>query len=102
MSYLVDTNDVSEPLRQQPAAGVIRRLHEGEGGIAIPAPILDYDWQAADWHARERARLTAAGRTPLFVDGQIAAIAHVNGRNLMTSNVADFRAFEGLAVENWI
>ena len=64
-------------------------------------PILDYDWMAADWHARERARLTAAGRTPPFVDGQIAAIARANGLVLVTSNAGDFRAFDGLTVESW-
>ena len=65
-------------------------------------PILDYDWKAADWHARERARLTATGRTPPFVDGQIAAIARANGLILVTSNTGDFRAFEGLSVESWM
>lgn len=65
-------------------------------------PILDYDRQAADWHARERARLAAAGRTPPFVDGQIAAIAHANGLIVVTSNIGDFRAFEGLSVESWM
>ena len=64
-------------------------------------PILDYGWGAADWHARERARLSAAGRTPPFVDGQIAAIAHSNGLVLVTSNTSDFQAFDGLRVENW-
>ena len=48
-------------------------------------PILDYGWEAADWHARECARLSAAGRKPPLVDGQIAAIAHSNGLVLVTS-----------------
>ena len=65
-------------------------------------PILDYGWTAADWHARERARLVGAGRTPPFVDGQIAAIAHANGLVLVTSNAKDFRAFDGLRVESWM
>ena len=65
-------------------------------------PILDYGWNAADWHARERARLVGAGRTPPFVDGQIAAIAHANGLVLVTSNTKDFRAFDGLRVESWM
>ena len=56
---------------------------------------------AADWHAAERARLTGLGRTPPFVDGQIAAIAHVNGLVLVTANVADFRHFADLSVEDW-
>ena len=64
-------------------------------------PILEYGWEAADWHARERARLNAVGRTPSFVDGQIAAIAHSNALVLVTSNTVDFRAFDGLRVENW-
>ena len=136
MKYLLDTNTVSEPLRPRPNAGVVRRLHEHEGEIAIPAPVwhelrfgcsrlrrsrrreaieryiedvvlvsfpvLEYGWEAADWHARERARLTADGRTPPFVDGQIAAIAHVNELIVVTSNTADFRAFNGLRVESWM
>ena len=135
MKYLLDTNTVSEPLRPQPDAGVLRRLHEHEHESAIPAPvwhelrfgcarlprsrrretiqryienvvltsfpILDYGFEAADWHARERARLTTTGWTPSFVDGQIAAIAHTNGLILVTSNTSDFRAFGDLRVENW-
>lgn len=136
MKYLLDTNTVSEPLRPRPNAGVVRRLHEHEGEIAVPAPVwhelrfgcsrlppsrrrtaieryiedvvlqsfpvLDYGREAADWHARERARLAGSGRTPPFVDGQIAAIAHTNSLILVTSNIGDFRAFDGLGVENWM
>ena len=136
MRYLLDTNTVSEPLRPRPNAGVITRLQEHEGLIALPAPvwhelrfgcsrltwsrrreaieryldkvvlesfpILDYDWPAADWHARERARLVAEGRTPPFIDGQIAAIAHANGLVLVTSNTDDFQAFENLKLESWM
>lgn len=64
-------------------------------------PILPYDERAAHWHAVERARLVAAGRTPPFVDGQIAAIAVVNDLVLVTANVADYEPFAGLTVENW-
>jgi tRNA(fMet)-specific endonuclease VapC len=63
--------------------------------------ILPYDEEAADWHARERARLVALGRTPSFVDGQIAAVAAVRDLVLVTANEADFRGFNGLRVENW-
>lgn len=63
--------------------------------------ILDYDVHAARWHARERARLAAIGMTPPFVDGQIAAIAAVNGLILATLNPVDFRHFEGVALEDW-
>jgi len=64
-------------------------------------PILDYDRRAAEWHACERSRLTAAGKTPPFIDGQIAAIASVNDLVLVTSNKADFRGFKELRVQSW-
>ena len=133
--FLLDTNVVSEPLRPQPSAGVMRRLRDHDGEMAIPAlvwhelrfgcarlarsrrraaieryldevvavslPVLDYDREAADWHALERARLVAAGRTPPFVDGQIAAIARVNDLILVTSNEADFQDFKGLRLRSW-
>jgi tRNA(fMet)-specific endonuclease VapC len=63
--------------------------------------ILDYDTSAAEWHARERVRLTIRGQTPTFADGQIAAIAAVNGLILVTFNIVDFNRFEGLRVESW-
>jgi tRNA(fMet)-specific endonuclease VapC len=133
--FLLDTNVVSEPLRPQPSPGVMRRLRDYDGEIAIPVPVwhelrfgcarlarsrrreaierylddvvavsmpvVDYDQRAADWHALERARLVATGRTPPFVDGQIAAIARVNDLILVTSNRADFRDFKGVRVRSW-
>jgi len=62
-------------------------------------PVLPYDAEAAEWHAAERARLQRAGRTPSFVDGQIAAVAAVNQLAVVTLNVAHFRDFRGLEVE---
>lgn len=35
------------------------------------------------------------------MDGQVAAIAHVNDLILMTANVKDFSRFKDLRVENW-
>jgi tRNA(fMet)-specific endonuclease VapC len=64
-------------------------------------PILDYTSAAAEWHARERARLMARGQTPPILDGQIAAIAAVNNLTLVTFNARDFNRFEGLRVESW-
>jgi len=64
-------------------------------------PTLPYDEAAATWHGQERARLEALGRPAPFVDGQIAAIAHVHGLVLVTTNDKDFVGFEGLRVENW-
>ncbi|HKQ69939.1 MAG TPA: type II toxin-antitoxin system VapC family toxin [Polyangiaceae bacterium] len=74
-----------------------RFMKDVVGGI----PVLPYDAQAAHWHARERARLKPAGRTPSFVDGQIAAVAAVNDATVVTANVADFAFFHGLRVEDW-
>ena len=69
--------------------------------VAASLPILPYDEQAATWHAIYRARLIAAGKTPPFADGQIAAIAAVHDLVLVTANTADFRDYE-IAVENWM
>ena len=46
--------------------------------------------------------LTGIGKTPTFVDGQIAAVAAVNNLTLVTANVADYTDFEGLRIENWL
>jgi len=64
-------------------------------------PILPYEAQAARWHAMERARLSLDGRTPSFVDGQIAAIAVTNGLTLVTWNTSDFEVYSGLRLATW-
>jgi tRNA(fMet)-specific endonuclease VapC len=64
-------------------------------------PVLPYDQAAAEWHGRERARLDDDGRTPPFVDGQIAAIASTNSLVLVTSNIRDFRPFADLETTDW-
>lgn len=69
--------------------------------ISVSLPILPYEERAANWHAQERARLTKAGKTPSFVDGQIAAIAKVNDLILVTFNIADFQHFKDLSVQDW-
>ena len=69
--------------------------------LASTLPILPYDSGAAEWHASERARLTKAGLTPPFVDGQIAAVAVTNQLTLVTKNLSDFVNFQGLVAESW-
>ena len=70
--------------------------------VVLPTlPILMYDRHAADWHARERGRLSKMGRMPPFVDGQIAAIANVHGLVLVTSNLRHFSQFNDLQIETW-
>lgn len=64
-------------------------------------PCLPYDEKAATWHAAERARLTKMGLVPPFADGQIAAVAYVNGLILVTNNEADYQNYQGLQMENW-
>jgi tRNA(fMet)-specific endonuclease VapC len=63
--------------------------------------ILPYSVEAAEWHATERARLAAKGLTAPFVDGQIAAVAYTNKLTLISRNLADFKHFAGLKVQNW-
>jgi tRNA(fMet)-specific endonuclease VapC len=69
--------------------------------VAVSMVILPYDQAAAEWHAAERARLTAIGKMPPFVDGQIMAIAQANGLILVTLNPTDYAAFAGVKVEDW-
>lgn len=64
-------------------------------------PILAYDEVAATWHGHERARLEHLGRPAPYIDGQIAAVAHVNGLALVTINVRDFARFNDLEVVDW-
>jgi tRNA(fMet)-specific endonuclease VapC len=89
----------------------LRRLPESKRRQAIAAylqeeieaklVILPYDAEAANWHAAERARLVGAGRTPPFLDGQIAAIAVVNELILVTNNTSDYADFQQLQLQNW-
>jgi len=39
VEYLPDTNIVSEPLRPQPSASIMRELRTHESVSAIPAPV---------------------------------------------------------------
>jgi tRNA(fMet)-specific endonuclease VapC len=64
-------------------------------------PILPYDSACAEWHGGERARLVRLGKTPPFVDGQIAAVARVHGLEIITANVEDFGHFEGVRAVDW-
>jgi tRNA(fMet)-specific endonuclease VapC len=72
-----------------------------EDVVLASFPVLGYDAAAARWHAVERARLDALGKPAPFVDGQIAAIAHVNELALVTANDKDFARFKGLELARW-
>ena len=69
--------------------------------VGRTVPILPYGEEAAAWHAEERARLVSLGRTPAFVDGQIAAVAKTNDLVVVTRNVVDFSVFRGVRIEDW-
>jgi tRNA(fMet)-specific endonuclease VapC len=69
--------------------------------ILAQLPLFDYTLQAAQYHAQERARLSKIGKSPAFIDGQIASIAVTNDLILVTNNVADFQDFDALIIENW-
>lgn len=108
MTYLVDTNVVSELARRKPAAAVLRwldrarhesihlgvlthgELHNGvERLLPVSAEIAD------PW-----GRLVADSPPPLPVVGSLlAATALHHGLRLVTRNVSDFR-FPGLTVVN--
>ncbi len=72
-----------------------------KGVVAPSILVLPYDARAAGWHAAERARLTGAGKTPPFADGQIAAIARVNDLTVVTANLDDYATFHDVQVEDW-
>jgi tRNA(fMet)-specific endonuclease VapC len=58
--------------------------------VLAQIPLFNYDMKSAQHHAQERARLSKIGKTPGFIDGQIASIAVTNSLILVTNNVADF------------
>jgi tRNA(fMet)-specific endonuclease VapC len=88
-----------------------RRLPSGSRRRALEAyledvvqatfPILPYDGAAASWHGLERARLEKLGQPAPYVDGQIAAVARVNGLVFVTTNPKDFARFKELQVFDW-
>ncbi|RIZ71786.1 MAG: type II toxin-antitoxin system VapC family toxin [Methylococcales bacterium] len=135
ISYLLDSNILSEPARLKPNAQVLKQFanhddcyatvsivwHELVYGCELlPASkrkeqlqaylemllmngliILPYDQLAADWYAKERARLQFQGKTCAYADGEIAAIAVSNKLILVTRNIQDFQNFQNLSLQNW-
>lgn len=86
--------------RRLPSSARRRLLESYLNDVLRPSlPVLPYDDEAAEWHAEERARLAGEGRTPPFVDGQIAAVAAIHRLAVVTLNPSDFRPFRGVRIE---
>jgi tRNA(fMet)-specific endonuclease VapC len=64
-------------------------------------PVLTYTEKAAKWQGKTTANLQQQGKTPPFVDSQIAAVAKTNNLILVTRNINDFSYFTDLSIENW-
>jgi tRNA(fMet)-specific endonuclease VapC len=133
--FVLDTNTISELMRDRPHAGLETRLRKHRAVCAFPAPVIDelqfgvsripagerrdmyqlwlealladfpvipLDGLCAQWHGRERARLTSVGKPPALFDGLIASIAVVNELTLVTHNRSDFAVFRGIKLEDWL
>ena len=74
-------------------------MARGDRAPGVPGP--PYEAEAAQWHARERARLESLSVQLSFTDGQIAAVAAVNHIVLATGKFRHFSSLNGLPVENW-
>ena len=122
MTYLLDTNVVSEVMRRLPNPGVAEwfstldmfsvsavTLEELVYGLrrrnmlakeawlrrmlADKADVVLVTVAAAHWSGEKRAALESGGRTVTQADALIAACAWEHGLILATRNVEDFRGF---------
>lgn len=134
IEYALDTNVLSELMRERPNANLEAKLAAHRSSCAIPSPVIDelqfgvsritssprremyqqwleaqmtdfqtlpWDELCAQWHGRERAKLTAIGKPPPLYDGIIASIAVVNELVLVTHSTADFQRFSGIKLQDW-
>ncbi|MDO4895833.1 MAG: hypothetical protein Q3971_00610 [Moraxella sp.] len=61
-------------------------------------PMYHYTQQCVDIHAKIHAECRAKGKTLSFADSQIVSIALNNHVILVTRNVDDFKAIDGLMI----
>lgn len=69
---------------------------------AFPSRILPFDETAARAYGRILASARANGRAILMADGQIAAIAQINGFTVATRDTAPFEAASVPVVNPWL
>jgi len=129
--YLLDTNIISDMVRN-PAGQAARRLQNvGDGNICTSIivacelrygcakkgsakllakvedvlatiPVLPLEIPADGEYGGIRAELEAAGQIIGHNDLLIAAHAYTLGTTLVTANVGEFSRIRGLKVENWL
>lgn len=131
MKRLLDTNIISDLIRNPSGAAAMRLARVGDADIATSAivagelrygcarkgsprlterveavlgtiPVLDIDDAAAKSYGDIRAALEAAG-TPIGAnDLWIAAQARALGAIVVTDNQQEFQRVDGLEIENWL
>jgi tRNA(fMet)-specific endonuclease VapC len=88
-------------LERMPSRARAEQIRRAVDVLRDELPVVEYDAEAAEWHARERARLLGMGRTCQILDGQIAAIAATRRLTLVTANTKDFRHYTGITIVDW-
>ena len=131
MTFLLDTNVISAVVRN-PASPIGERLRSADRGAVVTSivvtaelrygyvkvgsqrierrvetvlasmPIVAWDSPADRVYAEVRAGLERRGRPIGQMDMLIAAHALALGAVLVTDNLREFSAIEGLTVENWV
>jgi tRNA(fMet)-specific endonuclease VapC len=128
---MLDTNIVSDLIRNPQGKAAVRLRQHGEAGICVSiitaaelrygaakrgsARLLDrveavlaaidvlaFDVPADAEYGSIRAELEASGQPIGSTDLFIAAHARAVGATLVTHNTGEFRRVRGLAVENWL
>lgn len=129
--YLLDTNIISDLLRNPDGAAARRLGQVGAGAVCTSIvvaaelrygcakkgspklqtrvksllatlPVLALDAPADAEYGHIRAALEAAGQPVGMNDLLIAAHAHALGLTLVTDDTREFQRIEGLSIENWL
>lgn len=130
-AYMLDTNVVSDMIRNPGGRAAKRLARVGEAGVCVSiivaaelrygcakkgsprllekveaflyqVPVLPLEVPADTEYGGIRAELEAAGAPIGGNDLLIAAHAYALGATLVTANTGEFRRIRGLSVENWV